>query len=130
MANAAIWWGNVILFKRKEELLREYYHLSLLLNEMNPQSIDPIQRLLDEREQCITEVNRLDRVYGRMIMNPVIKEQLIKIIKVDRAIKEKLQAMRQSVLAEYSAVKKEQTIKNHYGEPAVVNSGFFYDKRK
>ncbi|MGJ7921956.1 hypothetical protein [Neobacillus sp. LXY-4] len=118
------------MFKRKEELLREYYHLSLLLNEMNPQSIDPIQRLLDEREQCITEVNRLDRVYGRMIMNPVIKEQLIKIIKVDRAIKEKLQAMRQSVLAEYSAVKKEQTIKHHYGEPSVVNSGFFYDKRK
>ncbi|MGG3466024.1 hypothetical protein ABES02_00340 [Neobacillus pocheonensis] len=119
------------MYQQKLALLKTYYQLTRqLLNEINDEAPEPIQALMNERQNCIEEINQLDRSAGQILINPALKELLQSIFPMEKALQDKLNAQKQKILANIYSLKKEKNIKQHYGEPAAVFTGLFYDKRK
>ncbi|WP_142384144.1 hypothetical protein [Neobacillus cucumis] len=118
------------MFKEKDALLHQYYELTnKLIMEINPESMENVQIALEERQKYIEKINFLDQKAEQILMNPEMKELLLRIEALEKILQERLKEAQQKVLSQIHSLKKEKRLK-HYGDMGFVSSGIFYDKRK
>jgi len=119
------------LYKEKAALLQKYYHFTMkLITGMDGKTVEYIQQLLDERQNCIDEADKLDKASGQIVMNSVIRAQLLEISLLESELQEKLKKEQERIISKVKSLKKEKSIQQHYGESSIAPSGIFYDKRK
>lgn len=119
------------MLEEKKVQLKQYHELSMrLLDTLLQGSVDDVPGLIEQREVCISAINKLDETAGTLLMNKQIQEQLTELMNLELEIKKHLQQSLQRLANRVRLAQNEQYITKRYDEQMPVSKGVFYDKKK
>jgi uncharacterized UPF0160 family protein len=119
------------MIEQKEAQLETYYELTKkLLDSFLQGKEDEITSLLDSREECISEINKLDDEAGRILTNNRIQECLSQLMEIEKDIQKHMKLSLQRLANQVKFAQNEQYLSKQYEEQIPVSKGIFYDKSK
>ncbi|WP_059172706.1 flagellar protein FliT [Bacillus sp. FJAT-27445] len=100
-----------------------------LLESLKNGRNDEVPALLEERDACISAIDRLDQASGGPFIDIRIKELLMELAEKEKVLngrfKETLSKMSRSI----RDVRQEQYVTRQYDDWVNVTEGYFYDKK-
>jgi hypothetical protein len=119
------------MIKKKEEQLRNYFEISVrMMDALQEGKENKVPRLLEERELCITEIDKIDREAGFPLMNNQIEAQLKELAALEVKLLEQLQQALRKLSNRVRIEKNDHFLKSQYEDRPTVSKGVFYDRTK
>jgi hypothetical protein len=119
------------MIKKKEEQLRYYFEISVkMMDALEEGMEDKVPTLLEEREVCITAIDKIDREAGVLLMNEQIEIQLKELAALEAKLFQQLQQALRKLSNRVRIEKNDQYLKSQYEDLPTVSKGVFYDKTK
>jgi hypothetical protein len=119
------------MIEQKEVYLNKYYDLTTqLLDSFVQGKEENINSLLESREECITAINKLDEVAGRILSNPHIQQRLAELMEMEKDIRKHMDASMRRLANQVRFAQNEQYLSKQYDDQSTVSKGIFYDKSK
>ncbi len=119
------------MIKKKEEQLRHYFELSVrMMDALQEGMEDKVPALLEEREVCITAIDKIDREAGVLLMNEQIEIQLKELAALEAKLLHQLQESLKKLSNRVRLEQNDHYLKSQYEERSIISKGVFYDKTK
>ncbi|GHH99982.1 flagellar protein FliT [Neobacillus kokaensis] len=119
------------MITKKEEQLQHYFELSKrILEALQQGAEDLVPGLLEQREVCISSINKVDGEAGSLLMSDTIREQLNRLTVLEKEIQSQLQLTMRKLSNRIRSEQRNQFIKSQYEDLTGVSKGVFYDRTK
>lgn len=119
------------MIEEKETQLKHYFELSkAILNALNQVEEDKVLGLIEQREVCISTINRLDAKAGMVLMNERIQLQLAELASLEKEIQIQMEQTMKKLSKRVRYAQNEQYLKSQYEDRVTVSKGVFYDSKK
>jgi hypothetical protein len=119
------------MIEKKEEQLRHYFELSVrMMDALQNGMDDKVPKLLEEREVCITSIDKIDREAGVLLMNEQIEIQLKELATLEAKLLQQLQESLKKLSNRVRLEQNDHYLKSQYVERSIISKGVFYDKKK
>lgn len=119
------------MIEEKETLLKQYLELSKsILNALHQGEMEKVPVLIEQREGCISTINKLDAQAGRVLVNEIIQVQLTELSVYENKIQIQLQQAMKKLTNHVRYTQNEQYLRSQYEDRVSVSKGVFYDSKK
>ncbi|RHW33313.1 hypothetical protein D1B31_20580 [Neobacillus notoginsengisoli] len=119
------------MLEEKNAMLRKFGKLSeKLLDALKNGSDDEVPMLLEQREFCISAINKLQEASGTLLTNSETTKLLNELVNKEEELEKRFSKTLQKMSRSIHAVRNEQYVARQYDEWNPVSSGYFYDQRK
>jgi hypothetical protein len=119
------------MIEEKETQLKQYYELSkAILNALHQGEEEKVPVLIEQREGCISTINKLDAQAGMVLRNEIIQVQLTELTILEKEIQNQLQQTMEKLLKRVRYAQNEQYLRSQYEDRVTVSKGVFYDSKK
>lgn len=119
------------MFKEKEAHLRQYYLLTeSMMKALVHNKENELLSILEEREECIFAIDRLDEASRKPIMNDRIQQQVQAQLALEQHIKKEMQKKMVKLSQQVRSVQNEKFLSKQYEDAISVSKGVFYDIKK
>lgn len=119
------------MIEEKETQLKQYFKLSrAILDALHQGEEEKVPVLIEQREGCISTINKLDEEAGMILMNETIKVQLTELTTLEKEIQYQLQQTMKQLSNRVRYAKNEQYLRSQYEDRVAVSKGVFYDSKK
>ncbi|MFF2448101.1 hypothetical protein ACFVSW_13465 [Neobacillus sp. NPDC058068] len=119
------------MINEKAGLLKEYYQQTLAMKKaLDTGKDEEVFALLEERQNCIAAIDKLDHQAGTILMNEQIKQQLQQQMHLERDVQQKLEQALKKLSMRMRTQQNETFLTKQYEEMIPVSKGIFYDSKK
>jgi hypothetical protein len=119
------------MIEEKESLLEQYFEISkAILNALHQGEEEKVPVLIEQREGCISTINKLDVEAGMVLMNEIIHVQLTELTILEKEIQNQLQQTMKKLSMRVRYAQNEQYLRSQYEDRVKVSKGVFYDSKK
>lgn len=119
------------MITEKETLLQQYLELTAkMLEAMVRGQEDDLLPLLEQRQQSISTIDKLDIEAGKILTNQRIQGLLSEVMSIEKIIGPKLQQSLKKLSNQVRFAKNEQYLTKQYEDLIPVSKGVFYDQKK
>ncbi|SDM91122.1 hypothetical protein [Bacillus sp. OK048] len=115
----------------KETQLKQYFTLSkAILTALHQGEEEKVPVLIEQREVCISTINKLDEEAGMVLINETIQMQLTELTALEMEIQNQMQQTMKRLSNHVRYVHNEQYLRSQYEDRVTVSKGVFYDSKK
>jgi hypothetical protein len=119
------------MIEEKETQLKQYFGLSkAILSALHQGEEVKVPGLIQQREACISTINKLDNQAGKILINENIQVQLIGLAALEKEIQNQMQQTMKRLSNRVRYAQNEQYLRSQYEERVTVSKGVFYDSKK
>lgn len=119
------------MIEEKETQLKHYFKLSkAILNALYQGEEEKVPVLIEQREICISTINKLDAKAGAILMNHFIQAHLMELTILEKEIQNQMQKTMKKLSNRVRHAQNEQYLRSQYEERITVSKGVFYDSKK
>ncbi|MEH7273616.1 hypothetical protein [Neobacillus vireti] len=119
------------MIEEKETQLKQYYELSkTIMSALLQGDEEKVPLLIQQREVCISTINKLDAQAGMVLINEVIQMQLTELTALEKEIQKQMQQTMKKLSNRVRYAQNEQYLRSQYEDRVTVSKGVFYDSKK
>ncbi|NWQ39670.1 hypothetical protein MLOOGBEN_03015 [Bacillus sp. EB106-08-02-XG196] len=119
------------MIEEKETLLKQYFELSKsILNALHQGEVEKVPVLIEQREVCISTIDRLDAKAGMVLLNEIIQVQLTELSVYEKEIQNQLKQTMKKLSNRVRYMQNEQNLRSQYEDRISVSKGVFYDSKR
>jgi CRISPR/Cas system CMR subunit Cmr4 (Cas7 group RAMP superfamily) len=119
------------MIEEKETQLKRYFEISkAILNALHQGDDEKVPILIEQREVCISTINKLDAEAGKILMNEIIQVQLTELSALEKEIQNQLQQTMEKLSTRVRYAQNEHYLRSQYDDRVTVSKGVFYDSKK
>ncbi|WP_045518440.1 hypothetical protein [Neobacillus niacini] len=119
------------MIEEKETQLKQYFELSkAILHALHRGEEEKVPGLIEQREVCISTINKLDAQAGIVLMNEIIQVQLTELTALEKEIQNQMQQTMKQLSKRVRYAQNEQYLRSQYEDRVTVSKGVFYDSKK
>lgn len=119
------------MIEEKEILLKQYFELSkAVLSTLQQGEEEKVPSLIEQREACISSINKLDNHAGMILINEVIQAQLMELTTLEKEIQNQMQQTMKKLSNRVRNAQNERNLRSQYEDRGTVSKGVFYDSKK
>lgn len=119
------------MIEEKETQLKQYFELSkAILHALHIGEEGKVPGLIEQREVCISTINKLDAQAGIVLMNEIIQVQLTELTALEKEIQNQMQQTMKQLSKRVRYAQNEQYLRSQYEDRVTVSKGVFYDSKK
>jgi hypothetical protein len=119
------------MIKEKEGLLNQYLEdTKAMLKAVTQGKEQDFFQLLENRQDAIAAINKLDEAAGSCLKNEQIDSLLQAAATLEQAISKGLQPLLAKMSRQIRSVQNEKFLSKQYEEAIPVSKGVFYDEKK
>lgn len=119
------------MIEEKETQLKQYFELSkAILSALHQGEEEKVPVLIEQREACISSINKLDTQAGMILINEIIQAQLTELTTLEKEIHNHMQQTMKKLSNRVRSAQNEQYIRSQYEDQVTVSKGVFYDSKK
>lgn len=119
------------MIEEKETQLKQYFELSkAILSALQLGEEEKVPLLIEQREICISTINKLDNQAGTVLSNERIQVQLRELTTLEKEIQNQMQKTMKKLSNRVRHAQNEQYLRSQYDDRITVSKGVFYDSKK
>ncbi|MEH7009965.1 hypothetical protein V7087_03985 [Neobacillus niacini] len=119
------------MIEEKETQLKQYFELSkAILHALHRGEEEKVPGFIEQREVCISTINKLDAQAGIVLMNEIIQVQLTELTALEKEIQNQMQQTMKQLSKRVRYAQNEQYLRSQYEDRVTVSKGVFYDSKK